>query len=54
MCENHVRSKSIKFTADNEFVNNYWQCIMHYERTDQVKKSKIYDDEEIRYNAAVF
>ena len=34
MCESCVKSKNAKFTDDNEFMNNYWQCFIHYEKID--------------------
>ena len=34
MLENCVKNKNVKFANDNEFVNNYWQCTLHFKKTD--------------------
>ena len=34
MLENHVKSKNAKSVDDNEFVNNHWQCTLHFKRAD--------------------
>ena len=34
MFKSHIKNKNAKFANDNEFVNNHWQYISHFEKTD--------------------
>ena len=54
MFENYVKNKNAKFTDDNEFVNNHWQCILHSEKVSQVKRLKINDGKKAEYSAMMF
>ena len=54
MLESCVKSKNVKSANDNKFARNHWQCTLHSERADQVKRSEINDDEEAKYSAMMF
>ena len=54
MFKNCVKSKNVKFIDDNEFASNHWQCILHFKKINQVKKSEINDDREVKYNVTMF